>query len=118
MEEGAILQSQPVRSSSTDAWPKCLGAHEERNNWYTCRQESWRALVHLKAQGVVRSIGVSNFLTRHLEEFLTPQSVWPELLQTELHPWYYDRQLIGKCRWAKIAVQAYASLGGMLGMQQ
>ena len=34
------------------------------------RQESWRALLEAKTEGVVRSVGVSNFGVKHLQEMV------------------------------------------------
>ena len=39
------------------------------------RLESWRVLEQLHAEGLVRSIGVSNFLVRHLDDLLAHASV-------------------------------------------
>lgn len=49
--------------------------------------ETWRALERLKADGLARSIGVSNFNTHHLDRVLAESDVVPVLNQVELHPW-------------------------------
>ncbi|GAA3652048.1 aldo/keto reductase [Nonomuraea antimicrobica] len=48
--------------------------------------ETWRALVHLREQGLVRSIGVSNFTPEHIERVVADTGVWPVVNQIELHP--------------------------------
>lgn len=48
--------------------------------------EAWRALVDLQAQGLVRSIGVSNFTQAHLERIIAETGVTPAVNQVELHP--------------------------------
>lgn len=48
--------------------------------------EAWRALVDLRAQGLVRSIGVSNFTQAHLERIIAETGVTPAVNQVELHP--------------------------------
>lgn len=50
--------------------------------------EAWRALVHLQEQGLVRSIGVSNFTEQHLERIIEETGVVPALNQIELHPFF------------------------------
>ena len=50
------------------------------------RQETWRALEALQADGRVRRIGVSNWTRRHLRETLASCRVKPQVLQTEVHP--------------------------------
>ena len=55
-----------------------------RQNRYV---ETWRALESLKADGVVRSIGVSNFHPHHLERLAREGGETPVINQVELHPW-------------------------------
>lgn len=47
---------------------------------------SWVALEELQADGLVRSIGVSNFTPTHLQRLLDEASVVPAVNQVELHP--------------------------------
>ena len=53
------------------------------------RLESWRVLEELHAEGLARSIGVSNFLVRHLDELMARASVPPAVNQIELSPFLY-----------------------------
>ncbi|HST41652.1 MAG TPA: aldo/keto reductase [Conexibacter sp.] len=48
--------------------------------------ESWRALVRLREDGRVRSIGVSNFQPAHLRRLFDEVGVVPSVNQIELHP--------------------------------
>ncbi len=48
--------------------------------------EAWRALVDLRARGLVRSIGVSNFTEAHLTRLVEATGVTPAVNQVELHP--------------------------------
>jgi diketogulonate reductase-like aldo/keto reductase len=48
--------------------------------------ETWRAFIDLKEQGLVRSIGVSNFNPAHLERVIAETGVAPSINQVELHP--------------------------------
>ena len=50
--------------------------------------EAWRALVDLRAQGLVRSIGVSNFTGAHLDRVIAETGVTPAVNQIELHPYF------------------------------
>lgn len=50
--------------------------------------EAWQALVDLRAEGVLRSIGVSNFLPEHLERIIAETGVTPAVNQVELHPYF------------------------------
>ncbi|MBN3751681.1 aldo/keto reductase [Paraburkholderia sp. Tr-20389] len=76
----------------------------------TQRIGQWRALVQLKQAGKVRSIGVSNFNQKHLEELKATGLPMPEANQIELHPWSQKPALIACMRENSIAPIAYSSL--------
>lgn len=48
--------------------------------------EAWQALIDAKKWGIIRSIGVCNFLPEHLERLETETGVKPSINQIELHP--------------------------------
>lgn len=48
--------------------------------------EAWQALIEAKKWGLVRSIGVCNFLPEHIERLKKETGVQPSLNQIELHP--------------------------------
>jgi len=50
--------------------------------------EAWRALVDLRRDGLVRSIGVSNFTQEHLTRIIDETGVTPTVNQIELHPFF------------------------------
>ena len=50
--------------------------------------EAWRALIDLREQGLVKSIGVSNFTAEHLERIIDDTGVTPAVNQIELHPYF------------------------------
>lgn len=76
------------------------------------RLESWRVLEQLHAEGLARSIGVSNFLTRHLDELLAHADVPPSVNQIELSPFLHAARgdTLARCAEAGIAVEAYSPL--------
>jgi diketogulonate reductase-like aldo/keto reductase len=76
------------------------------------RLESWRVLEQLHTEGLARSIGVSNFLVRHLDELLVHASVPPSVNQIELSPFLYRSRAdtLRRCEEAGIAVEAYSPL--------
>lgn len=55
--------------------------------------DTWRALVRLREEGRVRSIGVANFHAHHLERIIGETGVAPVVNQVELHPWLPQREL-------------------------
>ncbi len=48
--------------------------------------EAWQALVDLRKEGLIRSIGVSNFTEAHLLRIIEATDVTPVVNQVELHP--------------------------------
>ncbi len=50
--------------------------------------ETWRALVDLQKEGLLRSVGVSNFTEAHLRRAIEETGVTPAVNQIELHPYF------------------------------
>jgi 2,5-diketo-D-gluconate reductase A len=48
--------------------------------------EAWQALVDLRKEGLIRSVGVSNFTEAHLLRIIEATDVTPAVNQVELHP--------------------------------
>ncbi len=74
------------------------------------RKKSWTALEEIKATGKAKSIGVSNFTIKHLEEMKKYASEMPAVNQVELHLFLQQPELIKYCREHNIAVEAYSPL--------
>ncbi|MFD1949483.1 aldo/keto reductase [Sphingomonas arantia] len=55
--------------------------------------ETWKALVRLREEGRVKSIGVSNFTMDHLERIIHDTGVVPAVNQIELHPSFQQVEL-------------------------
>jgi diketogulonate reductase-like aldo/keto reductase len=73
--------------------------------------ESWKALEKLYAEGVVRAIGVSNFLEPHLDRILSEGTIVPAVNQFEIHPSFQQASLSKYSLDRGIAVEAYSPLG-------
>jgi 2,5-diketo-D-gluconate reductase A len=72
--------------------------------------ETWRAFIEAQKQGLVRSIGVSNFQPGHLRRLVEETGVTPAVNQVELHPVLQQpelRQLHGSLG---IATEAWSPL--------
>lgn len=50
--------------------------------------EAWQALIDAKKWGLIRSIGVCNFLPEHIEQLEKETGVKPSINQIELHPYF------------------------------
>ncbi|MDP9130205.1 MAG: aldo/keto reductase [Candidatus Binatota bacterium] len=74
------------------------------------RKKAWQALVEIQANGGAKSIGVSNYTIRHLEELRNYSKVLPAVNQVELHVFLQQPELIKYCHDNNIAVEAYSPL--------
>jgi len=78
--------------------------------------DTWRAFVQLRGQGLVRSIGVSNFTPRQIEQIVAATGVWPAVNQIELHPDFAQADV---CAWHAehgVTIESWRPLGrGLLG---
>lgn len=73
--------------------------------------DSWRALVRLKEEGRVLSIGVSNFEPEHLERIIGETGVVPAVNQIELHPRFQQQALREVHARYGIATESWSPLG-------
>ena len=74
------------------------------------RLDTWRALEKLREEGLCRSIGVSNYTVRHLEEIRKGARTLPAVNQVEFHPFVYDPELLDYCAGHSIQLEAYSPL--------
>ncbi|MEV0190968.1 aldo/keto reductase [Kitasatospora purpeofusca] len=71
----------------------------------------WKALEQLRADGRVRSVGVSNFGTEQLTRLAEESSLVPVLNQVELHPYFPQEELRAFHAEHGIATEAWSPLG-------
>ena len=74
------------------------------------REETWKAMVKLLEDGKCRSIGVSNYTERHLQELFDAFEVHPVVNQVEFHPFLYQRDLLSYCKEHGVVMEAYSPL--------
>jgi len=72
--------------------------------------ETYEALLDLKKQGLIRSVGVSNFGIVHLEGLKTAGLPAPSVNQIELHPYQRKEDLVKYCLDNDIAPMGYSPL--------
>ena len=75
------------------------------------RQETWRVMESYVAAGKVKSIGVSNFMQRHLETIEEIATVPCCINQMEYHPLCQNPELLQYCKDAGIHMEAYSPFG-------
>jgi diketogulonate reductase-like aldo/keto reductase len=74
------------------------------------RKKSWQALEEIQAAGGAKSIGVSNYTIRHLQEMKDYAKVTPAVNQVELHVFLQQPELITYCQENNITIEAYSPL--------
>ena len=76
------------------------------------RLESWLGLQDALERGWVKSIGVSNWAPRHIEQLMKEDCVkiMPAVNQIEFHPWQQQRELVKYCKEKGVVVVAYSPL--------
>ncbi|MDO5723112.1 MAG: aldo/keto reductase [Flaviflexus sp.] len=73
--------------------------------------DTWRAMEKLRSEGLVRSIGVSNFLPEHIDRLLANCEHAPSVNQLEVHPSYQQREATEAATAAGLAIEAYSPIG-------
>jgi diketogulonate reductase-like aldo/keto reductase len=73
--------------------------------------EAWQALVDLRKQGLVRSIGVSNFTEAHLTRIIEETGVTPAVNQVELHPYFVQTRMRQVHERLGIRTEAWSPMG-------
>ncbi len=73
--------------------------------------EAWRALVRLQQDGLVRSIGVSNFSEEHLTRIIDDTGVVPAVNQVELHPRFPQARMREVHERLGIRTEAWSPMG-------
>ena len=74
------------------------------------RKKAWLALEEIQKAGLAKSIGVSNFTIKHLEDMKRYASVTPAVNQVELHVFLQQPELIQYCHDQGIVIEAYSPL--------
>jgi 2,5-diketo-D-gluconate reductase A len=73
--------------------------------------EAWKALVGLQQQGLVRTIGVSNFTETHLSRIIDETGVTPAVNQIELHPRFPQEEMRRVHERLGIRTEAWSPMG-------
>ncbi|QII81349.1 aldo/keto reductase [Jeotgalibaca arthritidis] len=76
--------------------------------------EAWRALIDAQKWGLIRSIGVSNFLPEHIERLEKETGVLPSINQIEVHPYFNNMETLQWCLDKGIQVESWSPVGRKL----
>lgn len=79
--------------------------------------DSWRAMTELRDEGLIISLGVSNFHVHHLQRIYDEFDEYPVVNQVELHPWLVQEPLRIFHKEHGVATQSWSPLarGQLLG---
>jgi diketogulonate reductase-like aldo/keto reductase len=80
-----------------------------------CRKQTFQALSELREQGLIRNVGVSNFVTPQIKELQEIPGAAPVANnQIQFNPWLTDEwvETAQYCKDQGIAITGYNSLGG------
>lgn len=72
--------------------------------------DTWKAFIDLQAEGLTRSIGVSNFQPAHLQRVVAETGATPAINQIELHPYLQQSALRRKHGEMMIVTEAWSPL--------
>ncbi|WP_273710387.1 aldo/keto reductase [Leuconostoc mesenteroides] len=73
--------------------------------------EAWHTLIQAQKFGLVKSIGVCNFLPEHIERLKKETNILPVVNQVELHPYFNQQELREYNNTQNILTQAWSPLG-------
>ncbi|MCI1673600.1 MAG: aldo/keto reductase [Bifidobacterium tibiigranuli] len=73
--------------------------------------EAWKALIDAQEQGIVKHIGVSNFLPGHIDQLTRLTGVTPSVNQVETHPYFQQREQRAYDDAHGIITEAWSPLG-------
>jgi diketogulonate reductase-like aldo/keto reductase len=76
------------------------------------RKEAWLGLQDAVEKGLVKSIGVSNWAPKHIDQLMKEEGVYifPAVNQVEFHPWNQQREIAKYCQEKGIVMVAYSPL--------
>ncbi|CAI3924269.1 Aldo/keto reductase [Commensalibacter communis] len=90
-------------------WPNPLTGH------YV---EAWQALIEARKRGMIKSIGVCNFLPEHLDNLVKETGVTPCMNQIELHPYFSQEKQRAYNKKLGIVTQSWSPIGRANNMLQ
>ncbi len=73
--------------------------------------EAWQALVDAQKQGLIKTIGVSNFEPEHLDDIIKETGVTPATNQVERHPYFHNNRMVEENNKRGILTEAWSPFG-------
>jgi diketogulonate reductase-like aldo/keto reductase len=76
----------------------------------TDMETTWAAMEKIKAEGLAKNIGVSNFRVEDIEKLEQCATVLPCVNQIEFNPYLTQPEIVTKCNELNIKIEAYSPL--------
>lgn len=73
--------------------------------------QAWEALIEARERGLIKAIGVSNFLPEHIETLKEKTGVLPDVNQIELHPYFPQEEQLAYDADNGILTESWSPLG-------
>ncbi|DBA70144.1 TPA: hypothetical protein ACH3X2_012197 [Trebouxia sp. C0005] len=74
-------------------------------------KDTWQEMEKLVDDGLVKSIGISNFSCKKIDTLLSYARIKPVAVQVEVHPYFRNQKLVDHCKAKNIHVTAYSPMG-------
>ncbi len=98
--------------TDTNVRPACFDASAAgpagNGTYYACRLQMMRSFLAIQASGTVRSVAVSNWKIRELQQVFDATGVFPAANEIEIHPYWHEDDLVAFCVAHNITVVNYA----------
>ncbi|WP_026528786.1 aldo/keto reductase [Butyrivibrio sp. VCD2006] len=88
-------------------WPSSYAFDDD---WENTNRSTWKAMMEIYKSGRVKAIGVSNFLTHHLNALMESEVI-PAVDQIEINPGFMQEETVKFCQSNGILVEAWSPLG-------
>jgi len=72
--------------------------------------KAYQELEKLQDEGLIRSIGLSNYMPEHIDSLMSETDVTPAVNQIEFHPYCQQRDVLEACQKHGIVVTAWSPL--------
>ncbi len=89
-------------------WPAVKKWHDD---WREINADTWRACEEYYEKGLLKSIGVANYLAHHVQALMEDVRIAPMVNQIEYHPGFGQIESTEFCQRNGIVVQAWSPLG-------
>ncbi|MFW5713139.1 MAG: aldo/keto reductase [Brevefilum sp.] len=72
--------------------------------------ETFKALIELREQGKVNTIGVSNYTPKLIQDTIDATNIVPSVNQVEFHPFLFQKELLEYCNEREIRIESYCPI--------